>query len=358
MTQPDQPTSHDGRLIVAERAAAAVLPAGRHSLTRPPLPVTRRLDTRAIVAVDVDERMDEAAAIEAAAPTQESIWRKAIRALIVALTSAAAWSLLPQAPAARPPIALPAAAQRDDVVLSAEQRAREQAAVATFRDTGPNAAIDLLRRCIDPGPASHVAWGTCLTVLQRLERDDELLARARDYAALHPDRLEAAHFLADALVRQPLHSHRVREGFIGSRVSDEFHADLAAAQDRVEQALALLEQHADDWPHRTCRDWKDCLHVDAARLSEKQWWCADAPFRHPARDRALAELDALSAPDAENALRLRLAIYRRLADSWPGYVRYTDRESIGSHTHTHDSLLAEIASLEQRLAASARGDRP
>lgn len=356
MTAPDDRPPPAGGLTVDDRAPPAVMPAGRHGLTRPPLPVTRRLDTRAIIAVDVDERMDEAAAIEAAAPAREGIWRKAVRVVLVALTGIAAWSLLPKAPAARPPIGLPAAAQADDVPLSKERRAHEAAAIAAFRDTGPHAAVEPLQACIDSGTASHSLWATFFTVLQRLEHDDELLARARQYAARHPDRLEGAHFLADALVRQPLAAHRVRDGFVGSKVSDEFQADLAAAQDRVEQALALVKQHARDWPHRTCTAWEDCLRVDAARLYEKRWLCRDAAFRDPFRDLALAELDALPTRDAADAVRLRLDIYRRLAASWPGVFAYTDKEPIGSHAHTHESLMVQIATLEERLADAPDGE--
>jgi hypothetical protein len=56
--------------------------------------------------------------------------------------------------------------------------------------------------------------------------------------------------------------------------------------------------------------------------------------------------------DAANAARLRLTIYERLADSWPGLLSYTSEESIGSHSHTRASLLKSIEALKSQLSSS------
>jgi hypothetical protein len=296
--------------------------------------------------------MDQAAAIEAASATNESGWTKAFRALVVAVAGVTAWTLLPRTPAVRPPIELPPALQHDDVTLTPQQREQEQKALAVFRDTGPNAAVGLLQACIDSGAASHSLWATYLTLLHRLGRDDDLLTQARAYVSRHPDRLEAAHFLADGLVQQPLSYHRVRQGFVGSKISDEHREDLAAAHARVDQSLALLDQNSLGWSHKSCNAWRDCLHLDAARLYERRWVCRDAAFDDSYRDHALEHLDAMTVRDAANAARLRLTIYERLADSWPGLLSYTSEESIGSHSHTRASLLKSIEALKSQLSSS------
>jgi hypothetical protein len=341
----------DAELIVGSTLPSPAHPGGR-SIGRSSVPVTRRLEPREIIAVDVDEHMDQAAAIEAASATSESGWTKAFRALVVAVAGVTAWTLLPRTPAVRPPIELPPALQRDDIALTPQQREQEKMALAAFRDTGPNAAIGLLQACIDSGTASHSLWATYLTVLHRLGRDDELLTRARAYVSCHPDRLEGAHFLAEGLVKQALSDHRVRKGFVGSKISDEHREDLAAAQARVDQSLTLLDQNSLGWSYKSCTAWRDCLHLDAARLYERRWMCRDAAFKDSYRDHALEHLDALTVKDAANATHLRLTIYERLADSWPGVFSYTSEEAIGSHSHTHASLLKSISTLKDQLSGS------
>lgn len=319
----------------------------RGGLSRPPLPVTRRLGTAtAIATVDIDERMDAAAAHEAAAPTQETVWAKVTRTLLVAGAGLAAWFLLPGAAAVRPAIALPTPLQ-GDIVLTADQREREQAALAALADAEPSKALGLLAACVDSGTASHRVWASYLSVLRQLDRDAHLLDAARAYATANPDRLEAAHFLAEGLLRQRIATHVERDGYFGSRVAPVFLDELEEAQRRVARALVLLAQRSTDWPHKDRVSWQDCLHFDAARLHDKRWWCADAPFRHRQRDDALAELDRIGDPRAENVVRLRLEIYRRLGSQWPTFS--WSQESIGGHDHSKRTLEREITRLEDDL---------
>lgn len=338
-------------MIVAESRAAAPVAVGERGLSRPPLPRTRSLESRSeLVAVDVDERMDRDAAIEAAAPPTENLWQKGLRTAIVVTTAAVAWWLLPHDPAPRPPIALPDALQ-GDVAATPEDLAAENLAIEALRKEGPHAAIAPLQARIDSGRATHRTWRTYLTILEQLDRDAEFLARARAYAAAHPDRLEAAHFVARALVRQNVDAHR---GGVLGYVSDAFKADLRAAQEPLDRALELLAQHRDDWPSRTRTAWRDLLLLDAARLHHARWLCEEAPFEHEFRDLALADLDGLEAGQARNALELRLAVYRRVAAEW-GFARDT---RLGGTSYSYDGLQDEIRRLEAALRERPEGTAP
>lgn len=332
------------------RAPVAVAP-GERGLSRPPLPTTRSLVSRSdVIAVDVDERMDRDAAIEAAAPPTETLWQKSLRTAIVVTAGVVAWWLLPHDPAPRPPIALPDALQ-GDVAAAAADLAAENRAIEALRTAGPHAAIPLLQACIDSGRATHRAWRTYLTVLEQLDRDGEFLARARAYAAAHPDRLEAAHFVARALVRQDIDAHR---GGVLGYVSDAFKAELHAAQGPLERARELLAQHRDDWPSRTRTAWRDLLLLDAARLHHAQWLCDEAPFEHEFRDRALENLGGLEVGEARNALQLRLEIYRRVAAEW-GFASDT---RLGGTSYSYDGLRDEIGRLEAALREEPEGPAP
>lgn len=336
--------------IIVGGSAPPLAHASGRGLTRATLPVTRRLEPRELIDVDIDEQMDEAAAIEAASAPRESAWAKTGRVTIVGLTGIVAWCLLPATRVARPPIELPAAVQKDDVSLTPQQRKQEEAALRAFKETGPNAAVGMLQACVESGTPSHSLWATYLAVLDRLDRNPELLHNALAYSERYPDRLEGAHFVAEGLVTQPLHSLRVRDGFLGSKVADQHVDQLVTAQERVRQALALIDQSESNWPRKICEEWRDCLRFDAARLWERRWHCRDAKFDDDFRDNALAELDALASQDAVNALGLRLAIYERLYESWPGWFTNGGKKTIGRQEYTRESLKTELVNLKKRIA--------
>lgn len=350
-----QDESRGRRQLIGPAAATALArPAGR-GLSRPALPPTRHLEPRDLIAVDIDERMDEAAAIEAAAPAGESRWLRIVRAVFVALAGLAVWGLLPPERHTLPPIALPLPLQPDDVVLPPARREAERRAVADYEKVGPHAALDDLRSLVASGESSHAAWILLLTVLQRLDLDAELLDLAEAYGGRHPDRLEAAHFIAEGLLRQPISAHMERDGFLGDRVSPRFRDRLDAARNRLDQALALLDGHAADWPDAGRRSWRDALLLDAAAITDMTWRCENAPFASDRVDEAVGMLGRLDARDAANAKRLRIDIYRRLREKWPWF---TAKRRIGGVDYSATGLDVEIDRLRAELDGAPTEHQP
>jgi hypothetical protein len=314
----DREVAH--RLTLAHETArgpVAVSHADR-GLSRPPLPTTRSLDQREVITVDIDERMDEAAAIEAAAPAGEPLWLKLFRTAFVGVAVYVAWLLLPPEAIPSPPIELPDPVQGERGGLSSAQLEAENKAIAAFTSDGPNAAVGLLQACIASEKPSHRVWRTYLVTLERLDRNDDLLAQSRIYATEHADRLEAAHFLGVAMNRQDIEQHRDLTTW-QDVVADSFKQDLASTQTRLQQALELLGDHEDDWPDKARRAWHDTLFLDAALIFHKQWQCEETPFEHEFRDSALKSLGQVHDTTALNVIELKRDIYQRILSQWPTF---------------------------------------
>ncbi len=341
-----------GREIIVESSkAVARAETDSRGLSRPPIPKTIKLsDPHEIIAVDLSEGMDEAAAVEAADPRSDNLWLKAIRSLIVGCTLATAWWLLPHESPPRPPTPLPEALQ-SEISVSPEQAAVEATATAIFTKDGPEAAIAALEKCVTPGPATHRAWRTFLTALEQRDHDDELLTQARAYAEKYPDRLEAAHFVAEALLRQDMDDHR--EGFLRRHVSSEFKDELESAQQQLSQALDLLYDHKSDWSSATRSEWHDALLFDSARLCRKRWRCEGSPFEHDLRDQAIAEIERMHQKDAP-ALELKRDIYVRIMERWPVFFHPTTM--INGKQYSKQRLRDFIAVLNDKLSTPANGD--
>lgn len=343
----DPSTSRE--IIVESSRAVARAESGSRGLSRPPIPKTIKLSgPREIIAVDLEEGMDEAAAVEAADPRSDNLSLKAIRSLIVGCTLATAWWLLPNESPPRPPIKLPEALQ-SEISVSPEQAAVEATATAIFTKDGPEAAIAVLEKCVTPGPATHRAWRTFLTALEQRDHDDELLTRARAYAEKYPDRLEAAHFMAESLLRQDMEDHR--KGILRS-VSSEFKEDLESAQQQLSQALDLLEDHKSDWSDSARRAWHDALLLDSARLYQKQWRCEGSPFEHDLRDQAIAALERMHQKGARNAMELKRDIYDEILRRW----WYQTETTINGTKYSKIGLIGMIAIIDGDLKKPDTGE--
>jgi hypothetical protein len=341
-------TSHD--LSVPDRGSLAARDAGE--LAVPRLPPSRQLDAAGMLTVDIDERMDPAAAAEVADPAQSDPVRQVVRLGLVAATAVAVWLLLPPDQSATPPIELPPALQADDIPLTPLQQEAERRAIELLHEVGPSEAIDDLVACVEPGPSSHRLWRYLLDTLALLGRHDELLARARDYADRYPDRLEAAHFLAVALRMQSVASCLERDGWFGERMRPDVRRSLDDAQAALGRGLKLLNAHERDWPAVGRRQWADALRLDRAGMLWQRWQCAAAAFADPLRDDLLAELDSVSRQDAADVLQLRSDVYERLLRTWPRRWASDVREvRIGSQTYTKPALQQRIDTIRQTLAA-------
>lgn len=317
------------------------------------LPPSRQLDAAGVLTVDVDERMDPAAAGEAVDPTQPNAVRQAIRLSFVAAAAMGVWFLLPPGQSISPRIALPPALQLDDIPISPQQQEAERKAVELLQKVGPSKAVDDLTAAVDPGPASHRLWRYLLDTLALLDRHDDLLARAKDYAALHPDRLEAAHFHAVALQTMSVASCTERVGMFGKRTRPEVKQSLDSALAALELGRKLLKAHERDWPAAERGQWADVLRLDRAGILWQRWQCAGAAFGDPDRDDLLAELDGVSHQDAANVLQLRSRVYEQLLRTWPRSWGSDVREvQIGSHIYTKPVLQQRVDTLRQMLATS------
>jgi hypothetical protein len=339
---------HD--LSVPDRGSLAVAAAG--GLTVPRLPPSRQLDAAGVIAVDMDERMDPAAAAEMADPARSDPFRQAVRLGLVAATAVGVWFLLPPDQSAAPPIELPPALQADDIPLTPRQQEVERRAIELLHTTGPSEAVDDLAACLEPGPASHRLWRYLLDTLALLGRHDELLANARDYFDRFPDRLEAAHFLAVALRMQSVASWLERDGLFGTRIRPDVRRSLDDAQAALGRALKLVKAHGRDWPAAERGQWADVLRLDRAGLLWQRWQCAGATFADSLRDELLAELDAVSRQDAADVLQLRCDVYERLLRTWPRrWASDVREERIGGQTYTKPVLQQRIDTIRQTLAA-------
>lgn len=346
----DAEDSNTGREIIVESSrTVARADSDSGGLSRPPIRKTIKLsDPREIIAVDLEEGMDEAAAVEAADPRSDNLSLKAIRSLIVCSTLAVAWWLLPHESPPRPPIELPEALQ-SELSVSREQAEGEAKATAIFTKDGPEAAIPALEKCVTPGPATHRAWRTLLTALVQRDHNDELLTQARAYAEKYPDRLEAAYFVAEALLRQDIDDHR--EGILRS-VSRDFQNDLESAQQHLSQALDLLEDHKSDWSSTARSAWHDALLFVSAKLYRKRWICEGSPFEHDLRDQAIAAIERMHQKDARNAMELKRDIYVAIKRQWPWYRKET---TMNGTDYTSDGLIGAIANIDRDLKKPDHG---
>jgi hypothetical protein len=337
-------------LSVPDRGSLAA--RGVDELAVPRLPPSRQLDAAGVIAVDIDERMDPAAAAEVADPARSDPFRQAVRLGLVAATAVGVWFLLPPDQSATPPIELPPALQADDIPLTTRQQEAERRAIELLHTVGPSEAVDDLAACVEPGPASHRLWRYLLDTLALLGRHDELLTRARDYADRFPDRLEAAHFLAVALRLQSVSSCLERDGWFGERIRPDVRRSLDDAQAGLGRALKLLKAHGRDWPAGERGQWADVLRLDRAGILYQRWQCAGAAFADPLRDELLAELDGVSRQDAADVLQLRSDVYERLLRTWPRrWASDVREERIGTQTYTKPALQQRIDAIRQTLAA-------
>jgi hypothetical protein len=315
------------------------------------LPPSRQLDAAGVLTVDIDERMDPAAAGEVVTSTQTDVVLQAVRVGFVAAAAVGVWFLLPPDQSATPRIELPAALQADDVRLSPGQQEAERRAIELLDTVGPSTAIDDLVAGVDPGPASHRLWRYLLDTLVLLGRHDELLARARDYADRYPDRLEAAHFLAVALQTRSVQSCLERDGFFGTRIRPDVKRSLDDAEAAIGRGIRLLSAHERDWPAAERKQWVDVLLLDRTGVLRQRWLCTGAAFTDPDLNNLLADLDGVSRKDAADVLHLRIEIYEQLLRTWPRILWADHREvQIGSRTYTKKALQQLVDTLRETLA--------
>jgi hypothetical protein len=258
---------------------------------------------------------------------------------------------LPHEAPPKPPIELPDALQPVAMAEQPADREAEARAIDALAKDGPNAALPLMRKSIASNQATHRVWRTYLNVLETLSLNEELLEKARVYATRHPDRLEAAHFLARGLLRQDINKYRT--GWSGY-ISQAFKADLAAAQKRLEQACDLLDKHKGDWSHKSRTAWRSLLLLDRASLYEQQWKCEGAPVAHEFRDAAIEALEKLQAKNARNAIELRLRIYKEIERqmwSWS-----SSKVVINGKAYSKQLLADRIKELEENLRQNHEDD--
>jgi len=314
-----------GRLP-ASTAETGVSTAPAGSLARPMLPASTPLSAERMRAVDLEERMDPLAVAETSAESPRSRADLIGQFIVIALASAAIWWLLPRGTTARPPLELPAPLQAEPHPIPPPRLAAERAAIDLLKQAVPTRAVAAFRACVDSTDQASVnLWRYYLQTLVDLDERQELLSRARAFRQLHPDRLEAAHFLAEALWRDDIEAHRQRDGAwnriwrsVGTPpVSTDHRAEVDRCQGWIGDALSLLQQHDDDWPAAGRTAWADLLHLDRARLHHHAWKCGGKSFADPHREQALEAIRQLSSASGADALSLRLEIYTALRDGWP-----------------------------------------
>jgi hypothetical protein len=318
------------------------------AIARPPLPKTTALSPARLQQVDLEERMEPLAVSESIAESDRSFSRAVIQLLLVAVTGVGVWFLLPSGRSARPPIELPGALQGDERPPR-ERRQAEEKAIGVLEKVGPHDAVDDLRALATAGGASHELWRYYLGTLAQLGEWKELSASAAEYAAAHPDRLEAPHFTAEAIRLTPPADRRDPDAWFGNAASAGFIARCEECLRRLDAALSLLQRRSDDWPAAERRKWADALHLDRAAVHRVLWQCRGDAFDDPERDRALAALDDVSNGDAENVLALRAEIYRRLVEAWPRWLGW-ERKGVPINGRTHDR-----GTLRRELAACLEG---
>ncbi len=326
---------------------------GERAIARPPLPKTTALSPAKVRQVDLEEQMEPLAVAESIADRDRSFLSVMIRVGLVAATAAAVWMLLPAGRAARPPIELPSPLQ-EDVEPSKDRRRAEEAAIAVLERVGPQDAIDDLRASANEAGASHEIRRFYLGTLAQLGEWGELSKAAADYAAAHPDRLEAAHFAAEAIRLTPPDARRdpkawFRAAWFGDGASPAFIAGVEQGLRRLDSALSLLQQRDGDWPAGERRKWADVLHLDRAHLHRVLWNCRGDDFEDPERDRALAALDDVSNGDAENVLSLKAEIYAALVAKWPRFGWERRNVEIDGRTYDRGTLRRDLDACREGL---------
>jgi len=293
-------------------------PTGAGSLARPHLPQTTTLSADGMRAIDLEEQMDPLAVAESTADASQSLAVLVWQFVVIGIAAAAIWWLLPRGVTPRPPLELPAALQGESGSVTPAQQAAEDEAIALLKRAVPTQALAAFRRCIDSGePASVNAWRYYLQTLVDLDERAELRQRAAQFLAQHPDRLEAAHFLAEALRRDNVEAHRQRDGVWGSRIDPAYVAEIDRCQNTISDALNLLQQHDGEWSAAKRTAWTDLLHLDRAHLHHQAWKCGGLTFADPHREQALEAIRQLSTATSADALALRIAIYHTCVDAWP-----------------------------------------
>ena len=330
------------------------------SLARPELPRSAALSAARLREVDLEERMDPLAVAEATADLPRSPVELLGRAALFFLAAAAVFWLLPRAVPPAPPLELPDVLQRETATLPPAQAAAERAAIALVDRGLPTQSLVKFRECVDgEWPASVGLWRSYLQTLVDLNERDELRLRARQFRGRHPDRLEGAHFQAEAIRRDDVTKHRERRLPWGSRPSPAYLAEIDAALGDIDDALVTLDRQRDDWSAAERSSWADQLWLDRARLHHHAWKCAGFPFTDPHREQALAALRKLSDPRTSDGLELKTEIYRRGLDGWPRVMGWRSGKQIVdgrevSWDATNMALQADLAMLNSSKPAGRR----
>jgi len=315
---------------------------------RPELPRSTALSPAGMQAVDLAERMDPLAVAESAVDGGQSLADLISQLALIAAALVAIWWLLPRGTAPLPPLELPPPLQAEPVSPSRRQREAERAALELVRQATPVRAIQAFREIVDgTEPASVDAWRVYLQTLADLDERVELRMRAAQFLQLHPDRLEAAHFQADALRRDDPATRQEKRGgwsaalpsLAAPRADPAALAEIDRSQAVIDDALVLLQQHDGDWSRASRTAWADLLHLDRARLHHHAWRCGGGTFADPRREQALEALGLLSTDTSADALALRIDIYRRCLDAWPKPLGFDSRrEVVNGHDWSRDDL--------------------
>lgn len=342
-------------------------PASAGSLARPSLPKSTALSPHRMQAVDLEERMDPLAVAETAADGRRSIATAVGQLIVICIAAAVIWWLLPKGIAARPPLELPEPLQAEAGPLPPAQRDAENAAVGLLKQAVPTRALAAFRQCVDTTEATSVSlWRYYLQTLVDLDERVELRQRARQFAMLHPDRLESPHFQCEALRRDDIESHRQRRGAWNSvlntvgapRIAPAYLDEIERCHNTISDALNLLQQHDDDWPSSGRTAWADLLHLDRARLHHHAWKCGGFAFADPHREQALEAIRQMASATSADSLALRLEIYRICLDTWPTTLGFdAKKQLVNGFDWTKDDLRraidADRAALE-RLPPTGR----
>jgi hypothetical protein len=315
---------------------------------RPDLPRSTTLSPAGMQEVDLAERMDPLAVAESASDGAQSLADLVSQLALIAVALLAIWWLLPRGTAPLPPLELPPPLQAEPVRPGRIQREAERAAVELVRQAAPVRAIQAFREIVDgTEPATVDAWRVYLQTLADLDERVELRMRAAQFLQAHPDRLEAAHFQAEAIRRDdPAARREKRDGWSAAlptltppRADPAALAEIDRSQAVIDDALVLLQQHDGDWSRTSRTAWADLLHLDRARLHHHAWRCGGGTFPDPRREQALEALRLLSANDTADALALRIDIYRRCLDAWPKPLGFDSRrEVVNGHDWSRDDL--------------------
>lgn len=342
-------------LIPASGGLAA--PAG--SLARPELPRSVALTGERLRAVDLEERMDPLAVAEASADLPRPPAELLGRAALFALAAAAVFWLLPRAVPPQPPLEVPEGLQGETAALPPAQLAAERAAIALVDRGLPAQALPAFRACVDgEQPASVNLWRHYLQTLVDLDERAELRQRARQFRGRHPDRLEGAHFQAEAVRRDDVEKHRERTLPWGSRPSPVYLAEIDAALGDIDDALLTLDRQGDDWSVAERTRWADLLHLDRARLHHHAWKCAGFSFADPHRERALAALRRLSDPRTSESLGLKTEIYGRCLEKWPRSLGWgANKQLVDGREVTRDMVQEALRADRQALETAKPAGR-